>query len=932
MSGPTMESKDLPTAGPNGTASRIRSLVESAEDGIFVVRRIDGPQPDYLHIEIRGGLHQAMGVSELVGKTVRDISPDRHSELVELFDEVLKTGQPLRFDHEAGNSGRYLEVSVFPIVPTGRGELTVHLRDMTGRRRVEAELRELNRTLEQRVAAALAERRILADLVETWGREIVFLDTEFRLMACNRLAAASFEAVYGNPPAIGVSYLDQTGARPEYQAAGRAAWERALAGEDFVRLVRPGSRVLEAHYRPIRDEAGVITGACQIANDVTEREAERALIVALEAERGVLADIIESSPVMVRAVDTELRYIALNAAAAAEFEDSYGIRPKVGDSLPELLADWPERLEAASLMWRRAFGGESFRIAVQRESSSGMRCLEGMTAPLTDADGRCIGAYQHVYDVTERIVQQQRLSEAEADRQLWADLVDEWNADLLVADKEFRWIAVNRSASDNFERLYGVRPEVGVSMLDQVSHLPHVRDGLRAHWQRALDGDEYVDVSTAFRDDEARRRHFEIRFSALRNESGEQIGAYQFVYDVTSRISDQERLHEVEEALRQSQKMEAVGQLTGGLAHDFNNLLAAIGGSIDMVGARIAQGRADEAQRYLDAGKTSVKRAADLTHRLLAFSRRQTLSPTAVAVQRLLGDMAELVHRTAGPTFVVETRALPDLWPVMADAHQLENAVLNLCINARDAMPQGGTIAIDAQNRRLEAGAFGETALAAGDYVAIRVSDTGVGISGEVIDRVFEPFFTTKSAGQGTGLGLSMVYGFARQSNGIVQIESRENEGTAVTIFLPRHDGDGALGLTPEEVAQDLHGAGEILVVDDEMLVRMMVADGLSDAGFVCAEAGDGAEAMRHIASDARIDLLVSDVGLPGGMNGRELADAARQLRPELKVLFITGYADKAVLDDIGSLPGTEVMLKPFDIDKLVDKVAAMVTQQRQEA
>ena len=677
---------------------------------------------------------------------------------------------------------------------------------------------------------------------------------------------------------------------------------------------------LAVHVRDVTEQR-LAEIALREMNATLEQRIQNAL-----EERRVLADIVKTAPIYITAIDNDIRFLAFNLAAGDAFEEHYGSRPQAGDSLADLHAERPELLELSKSLWQRALDGETLAVAWSLKKQTRVRQFEGTYGPLTDAAGKRIGAYQHAYEVTDRVAQHQALLAAEAERRRWADLVDNWDADLLVADLEFRWIAVNRSASDNFERAYGVRPEIGASMLDQFNHLPQVREGLRAHWQRAFDGEEFVNVSMAFRNDKHCRRHYEIRFTPLRDAAGKQIGAYQFAYDVTSRVADQERLREVEEALRQSQKMEAVGQLTGGLAHDFNNLLAAISGSLDMIGARVAQGRADEASAYLEAGKASVKRAAALTHRLLAYSRRQTLSPKALVIDRLIADVAELVKRTAGPAITIQTHTAPEIWPTLVDANQLENALLNLCINARDALPGGGQIEISGENCRLEAAAAGNKTLEAGDYVAIRVSDNGIGIHADVIGHVFEPFFTTKAQEEGTGLGLSMVYGFARQSGGTVAIKSRTNEGTQVTIYLPRHAGEVAPAETTGVPLQEaLPHSGEILVVDDEMLVRMMVADGLSDAGFVCAEAGDGAEAMRHIESDALIDLLVSDVGLPGGMNGRQLAEAARCLRPDLKVLFITGYADKAVLEDIASLAGTDVMLKPFDIDKLVLKVGAMI-------
>jgi signal transduction histidine kinase len=384
---------------------------------------------------------------------------------------------------------------------------------------------------------------------------------------------------------------------------------------------------------------------------------------------------------------------------------------------------------------------------------------------------------------------------------------------------------------------------------------------------------------------------------------------------------------QAEEALRQAQKMEAVGQLTGGIAHDFNNLLTGISGSLQMLETRIGQGRLDAVPRYVDAAQGAAKRAAALTQRLLAFSRRQTLDPKPTNLNRLITDMEELVRRTTGPDIEVEVVGAAGLWPVMIDQNQLENALLNLCINARDAMPDGGRLTIETANRWLDASGGTERDLAPGQYVSLCVTDTGIGMSKETIGRIFEPFFTTKPLGQGTGLGLSMIYGFIRQSNGQVRVYSEPDRGTTMCLYLPRLHGD-ALVCEPmkEDSAGFETGFGEtVLVIDDEPTVRMLAVDILQDAGYRVLEAPDGPVGLKMLQTDARIDLLITDVGLPGGMNGRQVADAGRAIRPQLKVLFITGYAENAVVGNGHLEPGMQVITKPFAIDAFAHKVRAMI-------
>ena len=385
-------------------------------------------------------------------------------------------------------------------------------------------------------------------------------------------------------------------------------------------------------------------------------------------------------------------------------------------------------------------------------------------------------------------------------------------------------------------------------------------------------------------------------------------------------------LRAAEEALRQAQKMEAIGQLTGGIAHDFNNLLQGITGSLDLVQRRISQGRLGDLDRFITGAMASANRAAALTHRLLAFARRQPLDPRPVHLNPLVGSMEELLRRTLGERIDLELKLVEDLWLTHCDANQLESAILNLAINARDAMPEGGGLAIATQNRQInDATAAAHTDRSAGDYVCISVSDTGTGMDAGTIARAFEPFFTTKPIGQGTGLGLSMIYGFARQSDGYVEIESAPSCGTTVHLCLPRFEGEAG-----EEAAADANrGAsaetGEtVLVIEDEPVVRGLVVEVMADLGYRVMEAADGPQGLAIVQSAQNIDLVITDVGLPG-LNGRQVADAARALRPKLKVLFMTGYAENAALA-AGSLDARmAIITKPFVMEELASRVREII-------
>jgi PAS domain S-box-containing protein len=397
-------------------------------------------------------------------------------------------------------------------------------------------------------------------------------------------------------------------------------------------------------------------------------------------------------------------------------------------------------------------------------------------------------------------------------------------------------------------------------------------------------------------------------------------------------LAEAEERERVEDALRQSLKMEAVGQLTGGLAHDFNNLLAGISGSLELMRIRAAQGRVAEFDRYLETAMASTNRAAALTHRLLAFSRRQTLDPKPTDVNRLVGGMVDLFHQTVGPDIRVETKLADELWPILCDPNQLENALLNLVINARDAMPDGGRLLIETVDSVIpdRRGARRDGKLAnvpAGEYVALCVTDTGAGMAPDVIAHAFDPFFTTKPTGEGTGLGLSMIYGFVQQSGGHVFLHSEKEQGATVTIYLPRHLGTADREVEVDVVAMPLPAAASavVLVVEDEPALRMVIRDVLADRGYMVLEADNGRSGLIVVESSARIDLLITDVGLPGGMNGRQLADAARQLRRSLKVLFITGYAESAAAGSGRMEPGMEIMTKPFAVDALEARVQGMI-------
>ena len=395
--------------------------------------------------------------------------------------------------------------------------------------------------------------------------------------------------------------------------------------------------------------------------------------------------------------------------------------------------------------------------------------------------------------------------------------------------------------------------------------------------------------------------------------------------DITAERNSELALQLVEERLRQSQKMEALGQLTGGIAHDFNNLLQGISGAIDIVRSRLAEGRSDDVERFMDAATQSAHRAASLIQRLLAFARRQSLDSRSVNVNKLVVSMEDLLGRTLGPQVSLKVITGSDVWLARSDENQLESAILNLAINARDAMPGGGTLTLETLNTTLDAAYVrAHEGLLVGDYAVVAVTDTGTGMAPSVLAKVFEPFFTTKPIGQGTGLGLSGIYGFAKQSGGHVRIHSQVGQGTTVRLFLPR-DVTTPEAEVPLNVPDIPHGEGEtVLVVEDDAAVRMIVLDELAELGYQTLEACDGPTALPILQSSRKIDLLLTDVGLPG-MNGRQVAEIGRQHRPGLRVLFMTGYAEKAASRAKFLAPGMEMISKPFTMDALAARIGGIL-------
>jgi PAS domain S-box-containing protein len=799
---------------------------------------------------------------------------------------------------------------------------------MANRRLLEtqADLRRANERLE-------VEREAVREINRKLASESDFLRRLFEqapgFMAVLRgadhvfdLTNAAYSQLVGHRPLLGKPARE---ALPEVVNQGffellEHVWTtcRPFVGRQMrIKLQRePGGpaedRYVDFVYQPITDSEGRPTGIFVEGSDVTEAKltemALRAREEQLRSSEEKFRQLADLGPAIVwfGNADGTLSYLnrrwyeytgqTLAQALPSGWTDM--IHP---DDMAQLLDAWAEA---------RANGALYSTEARFRRHDGEYRWYLIRAEPLRDEASGTTGWLGSNSDIHDRRMMEEALRD-ERDR-LWrmsGDLMDVCRADGTL-------LAVNPA----WTRILGwSEKELLATRFTDLIHPDDLADTLAE--MTSLDGGR---PTLRF---ENRFRHRDGSYRSISWTATPENGVFYAVgRDITSQRESAEALQQAEEALRQAQKMEAVGQLTGGIAHDFNNLLTGILGSLEMIQTRVRQGRIGELERYATAAASAANRAAALTHRLLAFSRRQPLDPKPVDINRLVTAMEDLLHRTLGEAIDMETVTAASLWSALCDQHQLESALLNLAINARDAMPDGGKLTVETCNVLIDpsyAVRLGE--VKSGQYICICVSDTGIGMSKEVIERAFDPFFTTKPIGQGTGLGLSMVYGFARQSEGFVRIYSELGKGTTVKIYLPRHYGTSEPQAASAASTEFQRGAGEaVLVVEDEPTVRDLVSEILRDLGYRVLEATDGPSGLRMLMSDIHIDLLVTDVGLPG-LNGRQLADAALARRPGLKVLFMTGYAENAALAGGFLAPGMEMVTKPFAVEAFATRIRDMI-------
>ncbi len=702
----------------------------------------------------------------------------------------------------------------------------------------------------------------------------------------------------------------------------------------LYRSGKPEQVWMNLDYSPVIDESGRPGGVIAIVVETTERVlAERRQADATARQRRQF----EQAPGFIIAMHGPFHVVDfVNNTHRRVFGSAGWLGKPIREAFPSIAGQgFFEKLDEVYATGE-AFQAEGAEVRYRRtaDGPEEVRYFTFIYAPITDETGAVTGVFCDGFDVTETHRAETALRQSEARlRQLNADLERRviertqargrtWQVspDLLGALNSQGYFETSNPA---WKTVLGWSEEEVASMsIFEMLH-PDDVERTRAGFELTQLGQPAIRFPNRYRCKDGSYRW--ISWVGVPEEGM----VYCSGRDITEEKLAEAELARAQEALRQSQKMEAVGQLTGGIAHDFNNLLAGISGSLELLDRRMAAGNLEGAGRYIAAAQGAARRAATLTQRLLAFSRRQTLDPRPVDVNRLIAEMADLIRRSVGPDIEVAVAGASDLWLTRVDPSQLENSLLNLCINARDAMaPDGGRVTIETANVWLDEYAARECELPPGPYVSLSVTDTGCGMEPGVIERAFDPFFTTKPLGQGTGLGLSMIYGFVRQSEGQIHIRSEVGKGTTMSLYLPRHAGGAEdVEQDAEHAAADLGDGETILLVDDEPTIRMLVGEMLGEQGYRVLEAEDGPSGLRVIQSDVRLDLLITDVGLPGGMNGRQLADAARTTCPGLKVLFITGYAENAVVRNSGLQAGMAVITKPFVVAEFGRKVRALIDQ-----
>jgi PAS domain S-box-containing protein len=731
------------------------------------------------------------------------------------------------------------------------------------------------------------------------------------------------------------------------RGAPMGAWQVPPKDALITRIAAPGQTAAAGlvlglnPYRRQTDDAEIIAFAELIAAQIAGAVAMVDAHAREAAEMQRLRDLFEQSPSFIALLQgPDHRFDLANPA----YQRLVGRRDLLGktvrEALPEIEGQGFHELLDGVYATGEPYRGDAVPLMVQRESNAELesRILDFIYQPFRNAEGTITGVFVEGNDVTNAYRTLAALKASEERFRTFAEAMPNhvWTS---RPDGTLDWF--NKRV---YEYSGTVEGELDGGAWAKIVH-PDDIDWVTDRWATSLSTGQIYETEFRLRRADGAFRWHIARAIALRGDDGavtgwigtntdieEQKATARALANLNATLEEQVMLRtgkllEAEEALRQSQKMEAVGQLTGGIAHDFNNMLAIVIGSLDIAGRRLRRGEAD-VERHLESARAGATRAATLTQRLLAFSRQSPLSPRVVNLNELVAAMSELLRRSLGERIGFETVLAGGLWPARVDPNQLESAILNLAVNAKDAMPDGGKLTIETANGHLDDRyVAGEIGLNPGQYVMIAVSDVGSGMPPDVLPKVFDPFFTTKPTGKGTGLGLSMVYGFAKQSGGHVRIYSEVGKGTSVKLYLPRHFGPLDEANAPVR-APNLPAASSraetVLVVEDEDRVRQMSCEVLKELGYTVHAVSSGEEALRLFDKLGGVDLLFTDVMMPG-MSGRQLAEALLRRAPSLKVLYTTGYTRNAVVHNGVLDPGVAFLPKPFTVEDLATKLRAVL-------
>ena len=906
----------LPDTSSVGLHLSVDAILEGIGEGFFALG------PDWRFIAFNRAAEEIFGLTrgDVIGRLIWDVSPRIiGTEFERRYREVMSQRTRQEFEtYTALRPDHYHEVRAFPL---GDG-IGVSFRDATSRRRAIEALRDRE-----------AELARVQQIGGVGGME-VDLRNGFRSRR-----SPEYLRLHGLPASSTIESHDDWVRRihPEDRAWVEKSFLDAVSSDETAyqaeyRIIRPSDRKtrwIRAVAEIERDGEGRASKLIGAHLDITERkEAERQ---ARESEQRLSA-LADALPLLISYVDKDQYFRFVNKPYESWFDRP--LSEIVGKKVRDVMGD--AMYEARRSFIERALAGESLSYEVDFPRSSGAIVTEVWHVPHRDEAGEVSGLYAAVQDITDRKLAEKALSESE---ERFRSIANSAPVPIWVSRLDGRRVFVN----DAYEKFLGLPFE----------------ECLNFDWRKALHPDDLPRILDEQRTGEASRRPFVLEaqyrrgdgaWRWLRSESqprwgpaGEHIGFIGVAHDITIWKEAEQKLAQInetlersidertkelqaaEDKLRHAQKMEAVGQLTGGIAHDFNNLLTGIIGALDLMRRRIKVGRVDDLDRFMDAASNSAARAAALTHRLLAFARRQPLDPKATDVNQLISSVEDLLRRTLGEQTALKTTLSDGLWQALVDPNQLENAILNLAINARDAMPHGGDLILTTANATAVESGSPEESAASGEFVMVGVSDTGAGMTPEVRARAFDPFFTTKPIGQGTGLGLSMIYGFVNQSGGHIRIRSEVGRGTTVRLYFPRSPADAESNIADMRAGLAPSGAGQtILLVEDEPAVRLLVDEMLAEFGYQTTPAADGPAAIDILQSAARIDMMITDIGLPG-MNGRQLTEIARRIRPGLKVLMMTGYAEDAALRSEMVREKAQLITKPFAAEALGKKIFDML-------